>query len=133
MIDYGRTDIDIICRVNRTSIESINIIQLKRSDTNIVSISGDNVSWQDANLETRSKANGSITDVISSFLHLKIMACDVNQTIDGRSYHCALNANRNRESFDQDSNEVNLNITGIYLIAHLFVIRFANSCVACLV
>lgn len=133
MIDYGRTDIDIICRVNGTSIESIDIIQLKRSDTNIVSISGADVSWQDAKLETRSTADGSIRDVISSFLNLKIMACDVNQTIDERSYHCTLIAKRNGDLLDEDSNKVNLNITGIYLIAHLFVIRFANSCVACLV
>lgn len=129
MIDYGRTDIDISCRVNDTSIESIKIIQLKRSDTNIVSISGVGVSWQDAKLKTRSKGGGDIKDVTSSYLNLKIMACDVNQTIDERSYHCALFAIGNEDPVD--SNKVNLNITGIYLIAHLCVIRFANSCTPC--
>lgn len=131
MIDYGRTDIDISCRVNDTSIESINIIQLKRSDSNIVSISDVGVSWQDAKLKTRSKGRGDIKDVISSYLNLKIMACDVNQTIDERSYRCALIANGNEDTVVQDSIKVNLNITGIYLIAHLCVIRFANSCTPC--
>lgn len=52
------------------------------------------------------------------------MACEVNQTVDEESYHCALiaNGNENPPQFIQDnSNKVNLNITGIYLIAHLFV------------
>lgn len=117
--------------MNRTSIESIKIIQLKRSDTNIVSISDVGVLWQDAKLMTRSIGDGDIGDVISPFLHLKIMACDVNQTIDERSYHCALIANGNEDTLVLNSNKVNLNITGIYLIAHLFLIRFANSFVPC--
>ncbi|XP_052680026.1 uncharacterized protein LOC128160714 [Crassostrea angulata] len=71
LIDYGRTDIDISCRVDGTSIESIDIIQLKRSDTNIVSISDDGISWQDTELQTRSKIDASILNILSS--HLDVM------------------------------------------------------------
>lgn len=114
LINYGRADIDISCKVNGTSIESVDIIQLMSSDNNIVSVSGKNVSWQDKELENRGQANGSTTDVLSSYLHLKIMACDVNQTVDERSYHCALIADGNEEHFTQDSNKENLNITGSF-------------------
>lgn len=117
LIDYGGTDIDISCRVNGTSIKNIEVIQLKRSNTNIVSISNDSISWQDENLETRSKADGSTKDVLSSNLTFKIMACDVNQTVDERSYHCALIANGNEnplQLIQDDSNKVNLNITGSF-------------------
>lgn len=125
MIDYGGTDIDISCRVNGTSsIKNIEVIQLKRSNTNIVSISNDSVSWQDEKLKTRSKADGSTKDVLSSNLRFKIMACDVNQTVDERSYYCTLIASGNEnplQLIQKDSDKVNLNITGIYHIAHLFV------------
>lgn len=132
MIDYGRTDIDISCRVNGTSLNSIEMIQLRRSDTNIVSILDGSVSYQDKQLETRSKANGSIENVLMSCLHLKIMACDVNQTIDERTYQCTLIAIGNKtSSASKISDVVNLNITGNNLVAHLFVIRFANPCVTC--
>lgn len=133
MINYGRAAIDISCRVNGTSVETVDIIQLKRNDTNIVFVSDRVVSWQDKNLENRSNATGSTEDVLSSYLHLKIMACDVNQTVDEGSYKCAAIANGEKDPLPKDSNKVNLNIAGIYLIPHLFVIRFANSCVPCLV
>lgn len=133
MIDYGRADIDISCRVNGTSVESVGVIQLKRNDANIVFVSDRVVSWQDKNLENRSQGNGSTEDVLSSYLHFKIMACNVSQTVDEGSYQCALIANGDEDPLTRDSNKINLNITGIYLIAHLFVIRFANSCVPCLI
>lgn len=113
LIDYGKTDIDISCRVNGTSIESIAIIQLKRSDTNIVLISGSGVLWQDKILETRSKVDANITIILSSYLHLNIRACDVNQTIDEGSYQCALVASGNENPLiERASNIINLNITG---------------------
>lgn len=114
LIDYGRADIDITCTVNGTSVESVNVIQLKRNDTNIVLVSDRGVSWQDKKLENRSKAVGSTKDVFSSRLHLKIMACDVNQTVDEGSYQCALIANGDEDPLTPDSNKVNLNITGYF-------------------
>lgn len=133
MIDYGRTDIDISCKVNETSLESIQIIQLKRNNTNIVSISDGSVSWQDTQLKTRSKMIESIKNILSSYLQIKIMACDVNQTIDEGSYQCTLVATGNEiPLITRVSNIVNLNITGIDLIFNLFIIRFANTFVKCL-
>lgn len=126
MIDYGKTDIDISCRINGTSIERIAIIQLKRSDTNIVSLSDKGVFWQDKKTETRSKVDANITNILSSYLHLNIMACNVNQTIDEGSYQCALVASGNENPLiERDSYIVNLNITGIDLITHLFVFRLS--------
>lgn len=61
------------------------------------------------------------------------MACNVSQTVDEGSYQCALIANGDEGLLTPNSNKVNLNITGIYLIAHLFVFRFANSCVPYLI
>lgn len=133
LIDYGRAAIDIRCRVNGTSVESVDIIQLKRNDANIVFVSDRVVSWQDTNLENRSQATGSTEDVLSSYLHLEILACSVSQTVDEGSYQCALIANGDEGPLTADSNKVNLNITGVYLIAHLFVFRFANSCVPYLI
>lgn len=113
LIDYGSSDIDISCIVNGTSLESIQVIQLKRNDTNIVLIDVGRVSWQDTKLEARSKLNASINSTLSSYLHIKIMACDVNQTIDEGSYQCALAATGNKIPSIQDvSNKLNLKITG---------------------
>lgn len=112
LIDYGRTDIDVSCRVNVTSTESIETIQLTRNDMNIVSIPNGHVLYQDKELETRSKADGSIKSGLSSYLHLMIMACDVNQTVDVRTYQCVLIASGNGNSLIQKvSDKVNLNIT----------------------
>lgn len=95
---------------------------------NIVSIPNGHVLYQDKELETRSKADGSTKSGLSSYLHLMIMACDVNQTVDVRTYQCVLIASGNGNSLIRKvSDKVNLNITGINLITYLFVIRLANS------
>lgn len=114
LINYGRADIDITCRVNGTSIETVDFIQLKRNNTNIVSVSNRGVSWQDKNLKNRSEAVGSTKDVLSSNLHLTIMACNVSQTVDEGSYQCALIANGDEDPLTRDSNKINLNIIGSF-------------------
>lgn len=55
VINYGKTDIDILCFVNETSLKSIESIQLKKSNTNIASISDFGIFWHDKILVTRSK------------------------------------------------------------------------------
>lgn len=112
-IDYGKTDISISCKVNGTFLKSIAVIKLKRSNTEIVAISGSVVQWTDNQLQTRSKVNASTKDVLSSYLHLKIMACDVNNTIDQETYQCELTAlKQNGPVITPVSKKVYLNITG---------------------
>lgn len=113
LIEYGSSDLDISCIVNGTSLKSVQVIQLKRNDTNIVLKAKRGVSWQDTKLQARSKLNASINSTLSSYLHLKIMACDVNQTIDEGSYQCTLVATGNKiPSIQENSNKLNLKITG---------------------
>lgn len=86
---------------------------MKRSNKDIVSITEYGVFWQDKNLETRSKINANIENVRSSFLNLKILACNVTQT-DEATYSCDLSAIK-EEDFSQvlaQSEKISLNITG---------------------
>lgn len=116
MIDYGRTDIDISCIVNGTSLDNIDTIQLKRENMNIVSIINSIVSWQDKQLQNRSNVNASTKNIHTSYLHLKIMACDVNDTADQGMYHCELFAyGKKIGSFENRSEIKNLTITGNHL------------------
>lgn len=64
---------------------------MKKSNTNIVSITHYGIFWQDKNLQTRSMINATIENVNLSFLHLKIFACDVAQT-DEATYFCDISA-----------------------------------------
>lgn len=114
IIEYGNTDINIRCIVNGTSLKDTGSIQMKRSNKDIVSITEYGFFWQDKNLETRSKINANIENVRSSFLNLKILACNVTQT-DEATYFCDLSAIK-EEDFSQvlaQSEKISLNITGI--------------------
>ncbi|XP_078340640.1 uncharacterized protein LOC144627441 isoform X2 [Crassostrea virginica] len=86
-IDLGRTDIDIRCFVNDSDIERIGVIQLLRSDKNIVSITERGVFWQDKNLQGRAAINGSGINGISSNLHIRIDMQKVTKN-DGGAYFC---------------------------------------------
>lgn len=124
VIKYGNTDIDILCAVNGTSLQSTDGIQLKRSNTSIVSISNYGIGWQDKILQTRSKINANIENVNRSYLHLKILACNVERT-DEATYYCDLSATK--EDFSQypmSSEQISLNITG-----KVPCIGFNNCCV----
>lgn len=112
VIKYGKTDIDILCNVNGTSLKSIGSIQLKKSNTNIVLISDSGIFWQDKILGTRSKRNASIENVQFSYLHLKIVACNVER-IDEATYFCDLFAIEEDFSLSLlSSSEIYMNITG---------------------
>lgn len=85
---------------------------MKKSNTNIVSISHFGILWQNKNLQTRTYINATIENVNLSYLHLKIFACDVAQT-DEATYFCDISAIK--EDFSvilQSSNEISLKITG---------------------
>lgn len=112
VIKYGKTDVDILCKVNGTSLKSTDGIQLKKSNTSIVSISDFGIFWQDKILETRSKVNASIKNVQSSYLRLTILACNVERT-DEATYYCDLSAIKEDNSqYNSISEETSLNITG---------------------
>lgn len=110
---YGTTDIDIRCIVNGTLLYRTEIIQLKRSNENIVSITQYGTFWQDTALQNRGEINASIKNVNSSCLNLKIVACNVTQT-DVATYLCHLSAIK-EDDFSQilnKSKDISLNITG---------------------
>lgn len=112
VIKFGKTDIDILCKVNGTSLKSIDGIQLKKSNTSIVSISNFGIIWQDKILETRSEINASIENVQLSYLRLTILACNVERT-DVAIYYCDLSATReNFTPYNPRSEQIFLNITG---------------------
>lgn len=98
--------------MNGTSLDSIHVIQLKRNGTNIVSISDGSVSWQDKQLQNRSSVNASTENINQSYLHLKIKACDVNDTVDKGMYQCELAAYYGKSSIENHSEKKNLTITG---------------------
>lgn len=110
---YGTTDIDISCIVNKTLLNSTEIIQLRRSNENIVSITKYGKFWQDKTLQNRGKLDATIENVHSPYLNLKIFACKVTQT-DVATYLCHLSAIK-EEDFSQilrNSTHISLNITG---------------------
>lgn len=85
---------------------------MKKSNTNIVSITHCGIFWQDKNLQTRSMINATIENVNLSFLHLKIFACNVART-DEATYFCDISAIKEDCSVIlRSSNEISLNITG---------------------
>lgn len=126
VIRYGKTDIDILCNVNGTSLKSIEGIQLKKSNTSIVSITHYGIVWQDKILQNRSEANGTIENVNLSYLYLKIFSCNVEQT-DEAAYYCDLNAiSKDLSEYLRSSEQISLNMTG-------FVDGKTDNCGTCFV
>lgn len=111
VIKYGKTDIDIFCNVNGTSLKNTDGIQLKKSNTSIVSISESGIFWQDKILENRSEINASIKIVQSSYLNLTIFACNVERGDEG-IYFCDLKATtEDFTPYQSRSEQISLNIT----------------------
>lgn len=112
VIQYGNTDINILCTVNGSSLVSIEVIQLKRSSKSIVSITQNGIVWQDTILMNRSEINATIENVDLSYLHLKIVACNVKLT-DEATYYCDLSAiKKDFSGYLRSSEQIPLNITG---------------------
>lgn len=99
--------------MNGTYLDGIDVIQLKMNDINIVSIISDgSVFWQDKQVQNRSNVAASTENINQSYLHLKIKACDVNDTVDKGMYHCELVAYFGKNSIENCSEKKNLIITG---------------------
>ncbi|XP_062585703.1 uncharacterized protein LOC134247344 [Saccostrea cucullata] len=115
-IEYGRTNIDINCVVNGTSLTKVIAIQMRRSDTDIVAVVMDKgISWQDRELQNRDgvSVNASISDVTTSYFRLVILKSAVRYPSDMGSYRCSLSAHGDKFSLKASkSPSVFLNITG---------------------
>ena len=116
-IDLGRTDIDIRCFVNDSDIERIGVMQLLRSDKNIVSITERGVSWQDENVQGRAAINGSVINGISSNLHIRIDRQKVTKN-DSGAYFCKTVLSGSRGTTTAETRTHYLNITG----NHIFIL-----------
>lgn len=122
VIKYGSTDIDIHCIVNGTSLSSTEGIQLKKSNKSIVSITRYGIFWQDKILQNRSEIYATIENVNLSYLHLKIIACNVELT-DEATYYCDLSAiKKDFSEHNNSSKQISLSIAG-------FVDETTNKCV----
>nr|XP_022299245.1 uncharacterized protein LOC111108046 isoform X2 [Crassostrea virginica] len=96
-IQLGKTDVDIRCLVNEREDERIRVIQLIRSNANIVSVTVTGVLFQDKELQKRAVAEGSVMNTTSSFLHMTIDRQNVTKN-DGGTYFCkSFAANRDPE------------------------------------
>ena len=107
-IQLGKTDVDIRCLVNDSEDERIRVIQLIRSNTNIVSVTETGIRFQDKELEQRAFSEGSVMNATSSYLHMTIVRQNVTMN-DSGTYFCKSPAVfRN----PQESQKNFLNITG---------------------
>lgn len=117
LIEYGKSGVNISCIVNGTNIISISSIQLKRSESNVVSVTKVTSSfWQDKKLEKKAgvTVNASISNVMSSYLHLEIPSSAVRYPEEMGSYQCILSVVNSNGGVDRcDSQSIMLNITSI--------------------
>lgn len=120
-IELKKTDVEVKCLVNGTSLKKIVSLHLKRSDQYVVSKrAGGSENWQDKELVKRGKVNVSLTNVLSSYLILTIPKSKV-ATKDMGTYGCELTADRRNGLFiHQKSDQIFIEITGkdsIFLIS----------------
>ncbi|XP_052678454.1 uncharacterized protein LOC128159413 [Crassostrea angulata] len=115
LIEYGKSGVNISCIVNGTNIIGISSIQLKRSESNVVSVTKVASSfWQDKELEKKTgvTVNASISNVMSSYLHLEIPSSAVRYPEEMGSYQCILSVVNSNGGVDRcDSQSIMLNIT----------------------
>ncbi|XP_052678446.1 uncharacterized protein LOC128159404 [Crassostrea angulata] len=92
VVKIDKSDIDIRCMVDGTTLTSILSIQLIRSNTTVVTVTKNRVAWEDAALENKTgvTVNASITNVMSSYLHLEILKTVVRYPDSFGSYQCSL-------------------------------------------
>lgn len=75
MVAFGKSDIDIRCIVDGSSLSTVLSIQLNRSNKAIVIVTRNRVVWEDEALENKTgvTVNASISNAMSSYLHLEIL------------------------------------------------------------
>lgn len=115
LIEFGKSGVNISCVVNGTYLLGISSIQLKRSESNVVSVTRYKVGWQDKELENTAQVtvNASIRNVMSSYLHLEIPRSVVRYPKDMGYYQCIVSAVTTDGSTRRyNSKSIVLNITG---------------------
>lgn len=97
VVKFDNSDIDIRCIVDGTTLTHILSIQLIRSNTTgsntpVVTVTQKRVELEDAALEntTGVTVNASVSNVMSSYLHLEIPKTVVRYPEDMGSYQCSL-------------------------------------------
>lgn len=118
-MEYESPDISISCVVtNGSSLSTVFAISLKKSGSSVVSITStpnEGISWQDTSLQNRNgvTANGSLSDVSKTHLHLYIPSSSVVYPDDEGNYQCTMSGlDRMNTPLTEDSESVFLNITG---------------------
>ena len=121
-VELDSTNLDIRCLVSDNSLIYLNVIQLTRAGTNIVSATMDGkVFWQDEMLKTRSCGFASLTNVLASFLNLTIPKSKVRKE-DMGVYFCGLSATKRDSSlYFEESEETFINITGSFYFFKCFI------------
>nr|XP_022302566.1 uncharacterized protein LOC111110379 isoform X1 [Crassostrea virginica] len=116
-VEYGSTDIDVLCLVtNGSTLNQVFAISLRLSGASVLSISSnDEISWQDMSVKNREgvMANGSLADVNSAHLHLFIPSTSVVYPDDEGTYQCTMSGlDLTMSPVTEETESVFLNITG---------------------
>lgn len=116
-VEYGSTDIDVLCLVtNGSTLNQVFAISLRLSGASVLSISSnDEISWQDMSVKNREgvMANGSLADVNSAHLHLFIPSTSVVYPDDEGTYQCTMSGlDLTMSPVTEGTESVFLNITG---------------------
>lgn len=111
----GKSNIDIRCIVDGSNLSSVLSIQLNRSNKAIVIVTRNRVVWEDEALENKTgiTVNASISNAMSSYLHLEILKTAVRYPEDFGSYQCSLLAINSLEGLKK-VHSLTVNITGQY-------------------
>lgn len=115
LIEFGKTGLNISCVVNDTNLIGITNIQLKRSESYVVSVTEFKIAWQDTTLENQTgvTVNASINNTMPSYLRLEILKTAIRYPEDMGSYQCILIAvTASGEIKQYQSQSIVLNITG---------------------
>eukprot|EP00105_Crassostrea_gigas_P023103 XP_011442834.1 PREDICTED: uncharacterized protein LOC105339121 [Crassostrea gigas] len=115
LIELNKAGVNISCVVNGTNLIGIINIQLKRSESYVVSVTKFKIAWQDKALENKTgvTVNASINNPMTSYLRLEMSKKVVRYPDDMGSYQCSLRAvTTSGEIKGYHSQSIMLNITG---------------------
>lgn len=109
----GKSDIDIKCFMNTTNLQEVYSIQLARSNKTVVLITKKGVFLTDSTLENKTGVtiNASVSNAISSYLHLEISKTAVRYQKDMGSYQCFITAQHSRDGYNNYSSQI-VELTG---------------------